>query len=113
MADQLRRIRSASRRLMTSSIKAVSLFFGACCWFSTANPPRDSFTVLVTFHGDRVDIDACRRLVLVIERGLRFEQVARVFKDNSRVGVARLMDVDLADPGLRRILFQIVREGAG
>ena len=44
----------------------------------------------------------------MIERRLCLEQVARIFKDDSRVGVARLMDVDSPHLGLRRVLLQVV-----
>ncbi len=51
-----------------------------------ANAARDPAALLVALDGYRLDVDPRRRLVLVVERRLRFEQVTGIFKDNSRVG---------------------------
>ncbi len=68
--------------------------------------------MFIFFHSDRMNVYTRRRLIFVIERRLCFEQVAAIFKDDSRIGVARLVNVDLPDSGLRRILLQIVGEGS-
>jgi hypothetical protein len=64
--------------------------------------------VFVLLDGDRMDIGSRRRLALVIERRLCFQQVAGIFKDYASVNVARLVDVDPPHPGLFHVLLQIV-----
>jgi hypothetical protein len=91
----------------TKSLRWSSdIIFSPLC-LTPANPARNAIALLVTLHGDRMRIDSSCRLVLVIERRLCFEQVARVLKDDPRVGVARLVNIDCSDPGLRRIFFFI------
>lgn len=80
--------------------------------FSRSDPTRDPIAMFIPLHSDRMNVNTRRRRILVIERRLRFEQIARIFKDNSRVGVARLVNIDCADSGPCRILFQIVGKGA-
>ena len=68
--------------------------------------------MFVAFDRDGLHVDARGCQIFVIERGLGFDEIAGVFKNDPRVGVPRLMNVHARHPRLCCILLEIIGEGA-
>jgi hypothetical protein len=69
--------------------------------------------MLVGFHRDALHIDLGPRGVLVIKRLLSFLIAAGFFSHNARLGVARLMQVQIFKACGCPILFQVIGKGSG
>src|SRR4051794_25115452 len=66
----------------------------------------------VPLNGDALHIHLGRRRVLMIQRLLRLDKTPRLLGHYTGVGVPRLVEVDVSEPGLPGVSLQVLDEGA-
>jgi hypothetical protein len=74
---------------------------------------EDVLTVLVSFDCDALDIDPGCGSMTMPKRVLGLAEGPRALGHNPREGVARLVQMDLADPRLPGVALQVLDEGPG
>jgi len=74
---------------------------------------EDVFAVLVSFDRDALDVDPGRGGVTMPERVLGLAEGPRALGHHPREGVARLVQMNLADPRLPGVALQVLDEGPG
>jgi hypothetical protein len=72
--------------------------------------PEDVPAVLVLLDRDALDVDARRGSVTVAERVLRLGEAPRTLRHQTREGVARLVEVNLPDPGLAGVTLEVLSQ---
>ena len=74
---------------------------------------EDVFAVLVCFDSDALDVNPCSGSVTMPERVLGLAEGPRAPGHHPREGVARLAQMNLADPRLPGVALQVLDEGPG